>query len=165
MKQVYNGGEETKQKPPTYTQENYKMKFIKLIKSNDSNILGHQLIDAVKNNDLQNVKKLIEEGANVNVTDYKPGKSALLYASEYNNLEIVRELIKAGADVNEKTLLSVTPLMKACDNGNLEMVEELVKNGADVNAKDNFRKSVLTYVKGKNSYEIVQFLKSNGAIR
>ena len=59
------------------------------------------LFQAVKNFDYDEVKKLIEEGADVNARDNR-GFTVLIWASAWRQTEIVKLLIEAGADVNAK---------------------------------------------------------------
>ena len=68
------------------------------------------LIDAVYNEDLAAVKKLIAEGANVNVRKPDDGSAPLHVAVFVCNIEIVKELIAAKADVNAKNNQGDTPL-------------------------------------------------------
>lgn len=62
------------------------------------------IFDAINNNDLSSVKKIIMAGGNVNAIN-KSGMTALIVASEKGNIEIVRELINAGANVNAQIRL------------------------------------------------------------
>ncbi|WP_297457070.1 ankyrin repeat domain-containing protein [Persephonella sp.] len=60
--------------------------------------LNQQLIEAVKKNDLQQVKKLIKNGADVNFKD-KKGFSVLHYAAYFGDIKLVKYLVEKGADV------------------------------------------------------------------
>lgn len=96
------------------------------------------IIDAVKAQNLEEVKRLIESGAKVDVnevTNYLAGDTALMLAVSSGNLRIVQELIKAGADLNVREE-GGTALMIAAESDNLEIVQELIKAGADVNIGD-----------------------------
>lgn len=64
------------------------------------------LMKAVKNNDVTGVKKLIEQGVNVNELDN--GDAPLVMAAYEGHNEIVKMLLEAGADV-----AAVDPGMKA----------------------------------------------------
>ena len=63
------------------------------------NNLNEQLFKAVKSNEIEEVKKLIDAGADVNVVNVD-GETALYWASYKGRSEIVKMLIEAGADVN-----------------------------------------------------------------
>jgi hypothetical protein len=92
---------------------------------------NNNLLEAVRNNELDKVKQAIKEGADVNIEDYYQG-TPLMIAAGTNDIEIVRELIKAGADVNKKIQFG-TALSVAAINRNIEAVKELIKVGVNVN--------------------------------
>jgi ankyrin repeat protein len=71
---------------------------------------GTSLIDSVYNEDLAAVKKLITEGANVNMRKADDGSTPLHVAVFVCNIEIVKALIAAKADVNAKNNKGETPL-------------------------------------------------------
>jgi ankyrin repeat protein len=71
---------------------------------------GTSLIDVVYNEDLAAVKKLIAEGADVNMRKPDDGSTPLHIAVFVCNIEIVKELIAAKADVNAKNNKGDTPL-------------------------------------------------------
>jgi ankyrin repeat protein len=62
-----------------------------------------QLIDAVKSNDLNKVRTLLNNGADPNARRRDDiGMTALMYAAENRHLEVSKLLIDRGADVNAK---------------------------------------------------------------
>ena len=61
---------------------------------------GEELIDAARYGDLETVKLLIENGADINAKD-EDGYTVLMHASFNGYLEIVKYLIEKGANVNE----------------------------------------------------------------
>lgn len=93
------------------------------------------LIRAIKNQNEQIVKILVENlGASIFTSD--PQKRNPLYiASGLGNKNIVEYLIQKGADVNSKNLKGDTALLKACQERKIENVKLLVQNGADVNRR------------------------------
>ena len=66
------------------------------------------LITAAKTGNLNNVTKLIYEGADVNIKD-EYGVTPLMIASMCKYEDKVNELLKAGADVNSKDKYGGTP--------------------------------------------------------
>ena len=69
------------------------------------------LQDAVFNEDLAAVKKLIAAGANVNAPKPEDGSTPLHTAVFVCNIEIVKALIAARADVNAKNKKGETPIL------------------------------------------------------
>ncbi len=93
------------------------------------NNLNEKLLEAVKSNEIEEVKKLIKEGADVNVVD-KYGKTALHKASYWGYSKIVKMLIEKGADVNMVDEYEITALYWASFEGHSEIVKMLEKAGA-----------------------------------
>ncbi len=68
------------------------------------------LWEAARKGDATTVKKLLDEGVDVN-TKYRYGATALSYACDRGHLEVVKVLLERGADVNvEDTFYHATPL-------------------------------------------------------
>lgn len=82
------------------------------------------------------VKKLLDAGVDVNVSDYTKA-TALHKAASRGRLEVVKVLIQAGADVNAETNRGYSPLELASENGHLEIVKTLIQAGADANKMQN----------------------------
>ena len=86
------------------------------------------------------VNVLLQDGANVALTDNRLGCSALHFAaggSSDNSGEILRCLIENGADVNGVNKVKHTPLMIAAIRGHINALTLLIKHGADVDLQDS----------------------------
>ena len=107
------------------------------ISSDTSNITDSydtSLRKTCADNDLSLVKKLIEDGADVNDTEGSDYGSPLHNAAINGHVEIAKLLIDAGANINMGNEdIGATPLMKAIDTEQVEMIKYLVERGADVN--------------------------------
>ncbi|MEM2677506.1 MAG: ankyrin repeat domain-containing protein, partial [Thermofilaceae archaeon] len=68
-----------------------------------------ELHKAAEEGDLQRVKKLVENGANVNAKD-EYGSTPLYLAVLNGHLELARFLVEKGANVNAKDIVGWTPL-------------------------------------------------------
>jgi hypothetical protein len=74
---------------------------------------AEQLQDAARKGDAAAVKKLLDEGVDVN-TKFRYGATALFYACDHGHLEVVKVLLDRGADMSLKdTFYGFTPLALA----------------------------------------------------
>lgn len=87
---------------------------------------------AAKNGDVDNIRKLIAGGVNVDAV--KNGGTPLLTATNWNNYEAAKVLIALKADVNFK-VGQWTPLIRAVGR-DTRIVKLLIDSGADVNYAD-----------------------------
>jgi serine/threonine-protein phosphatase 6 regulatory ankyrin repeat subunit B len=99
--------------------------------------INEQTIEmAINSNNLEKVKELIAQGADVNVRDSR-GNTPLIQAIIQRKLLFVEILVSGGADVNAKDEDGQTPLHLAVLAGRKDIVELLIAKGADVNVKSN----------------------------
>ena len=96
------------------------------------------IVDAARGNhnapdDPQRVARLIKQGHDVNVRDYK-GKTALHRASQAGFAKITKLLLDNGADIEAKSNEGDTPLFDAAFYGRTEQVKFLVEQGAKIEA-------------------------------
>ncbi|MEJ2665224.1 MAG: ankyrin repeat domain-containing protein, partial [Spirochaetia bacterium] len=125
--------------------------------------LEDELLDAINSNDLEHVRKLIKQGADIAAIDKKVG---LLQHCAYGNvsLDIIKLLIEHGADINKKGYKEGgTVLFYAAQNSNFELVEYLIKVGADINTRDDYGGTALMSAAWGGHAEMVLFLLKNGA--
>jgi hypothetical protein len=74
---------------------------------------AEQLQDAARKGDASAVRKLLDEGVDVN-TKFRYGTTALFYACDHGHLDVVKVLLDKGADLTLKdTFYGFTPLMLA----------------------------------------------------
>ncbi len=118
------------------------------------------LLEAVIVGDVEKVKDLLTNGAEVDVRD-ENGMTPLLLAAKKGNSEIVSLLLAHGADVNAQDYyLAWTPLILASALGHKKVVKILLEYGADIDIKDQNGMTALKYA-AKNGYkEIVELLKN-----
>src|SRR5262245_60643923 len=91
-----------------------------------------RLVDAMKNQDLQQVHALLGQHADVNVRS-EDGSTALLWAAHWNDVQTADLLVRAGADANVANDFRMTPLSQACTNASSALVDLLLKAGANPN--------------------------------
>ena len=114
--------------------------------------------------DLEDIRVLIDAGADVNAKD-EDGWTPLLLAVDCGHLEALQTLIDVGADVNAKNNSGDTPLhyMVSYDS-NPKVLHALINAGADVNAKNEDGKTSLYYAMEKGwSGEYLKILIDAGA--
>ena len=127
-----------------------------------SELKDSQLRSAIKEGSIENVKKAIANGANVNALVRAP----LYQAASRGHMEIVQLLIAKGSNVNAKNKRGMTPLHSAAAKEHENIAELLIAKGADVNAKDNKGRTPLHWATGtgwQGGYEIAKLLISKGA--
>jgi ankyrin repeat protein len=97
---------------------------------------SRDLRDAISNGDLDEARKLLDDGVDVNAGD-KDGMTPLHSAVWEGNSEMAALLLARGAKVNARAEGGYTPLHTAALRGNSEMAAFLLDNGADVNARSD----------------------------
>jgi ankyrin repeat protein len=70
---------------------------------------SQRLIQAVKNNDLISVRRLLDAGTDVSGHDLEGGATPLMYACVYSSPQGMKLLLERGADPNAKTMWDRRP--------------------------------------------------------
>ncbi|HWK52777.1 MAG TPA: ankyrin repeat domain-containing protein, partial [Hyphomicrobiales bacterium] len=118
--------------------------------------------DAAMAHDLQQLRTLIEQGADVDEAQ-PDGSTALHWAVQWNEPQAVEALLEAGADAEAMTPLGATPLYLAALSGNAAMIEKLLEAGADATETvlEN-EETVLMFAARSGSLDSVQLLLDAG---
>jgi len=130
-----------------------------------ANMSAKSLHQAAAAGDVEEVKRLIAQGADVNAKGEK-GQTVLHYAVENGHREVAELLIAQGADVNAGGYGDGTPLLTAIFGDDVDLVRLLVDKGADCNVYDQRGQTPLIYAitaLGEKDKEIVELLISGGA--
>lgn len=119
------------------------------------------VIDAVNECDMGQIKKVVNSGADVNEKDANGG-TPLHRACAFGSTEMCEMLLDAGADVN---LLNIdTPLHRAACYGHVHICQLLLKRGADINGKsDGIKETPLHSAVRCGQLDVCKFLLDNGA--
>ena len=89
-----------------------------------------ELLAAARNEDLETVKKLLANGADVNAKS-KYGATALYFAADRGNVELAKMLLQAGADPNIKDqFYNGTAIVFAQMRSHYDVIQCLLENGA-----------------------------------
>ena len=112
--------------------------------------------------DLEEVRRLLNAGYAVNVTD-QHGAQPIHTATLRGHLDVVNLLLDRGADVNAEMEGFIQPLQMAMEQERIEMIELLVQRGADVNAERSDHRRALHYAAGACDLPLVRLLLEHGA--
>uniref|UniRef100_UPI00398F700D myotrophin n=1 Tax=Pristiophorus japonicus TaxID=55135 RepID=UPI00398F700D len=113
------------------------------------------IIWAVRNGDVEEVKNLVEKGVDVNKVQLA-GRRAIHFAADCGQCEVLEFLIHMGAEINAPDKHGITALLSAFYEGHLECVKLLVSKGADKTVKGPDGKS---YLELAGSPEMRELLK------
>lgn len=119
------------------------------------------LIKAVVMEFIDVIEYLMQQGSDVNTSDYE-GISALMYAIEIKNTQIIQLLINAGANVMD-IKANIGAFHHACINESLDVVQLLINNGADVNQYTTSHSTPLHIACKKGDLDLVKLLIRNKA--
>jgi ankyrin repeat protein len=126
------------------------------------------LVDAVVNYDLNAVKRLLQQGANVNDTDAF-GESALCRALTYGYMDIARILIENGADLNTQNRLGNTPLIIVINtsyaSGREDIARLLLQKGANIDIKNKAGETAMSIALSQQRPTVIKMLKDEKANR
>ena len=121
-----------------------------------------RLVNAAKDQDLQQVRALLSKHPDVNVRA-EDGSTALLWAAHWNDLQMAELLVKAGADANAANDFRMTPLSQACTNASAGFVDLLLKAGANPNTPIGTGETPLMTCARAGTADAVRMLLVHGA--
>jgi ankyrin repeat protein len=142
--------------------------------------VNHELMVAVSENNLAEVRRLVSVGADVDATN-RHGATPLLWACLKGHVQVVKELVERGADMEAKDNHGCTPLHWACSYGHLAVFNELrghngvsssdakdsngatTSRGANIRAKDICGNTPLHSASAEGHLALVKALISDGA--
>src|SRR6185503_5467228 len=118
---------------------------------------------ATKHADLEKVRRLVENGADINSKD-EYGQTALMNAAHRGQFDLVRLLLEKGADLNTTAKYNLSALLLALIAGHPDVARLLIEAGADVNLRSNMNFYGALHLAENAGYsEIVALLKHKGA--
>ena len=124
--------------------------------------LGRALADAAAEGRLNCIKKLLDAGADVNVTSVND-QTPLTRAAETGQDKAMEILLKEGVNMNARDTSNKTALIHAVENRFYKCVELLIQAGVDVNTKGCNDKSALDYAVDSGIYDILKSFIAAGA--
>jgi len=124
------------------------------------------IIEAARRGDVVELKRLLEQGADVN-SSRGDGMTALHFAAERGDGEVVRILLQAGADVAAGTRIGhYTPLHLASRGGYVAVATSLLETGADARATTTNSGSTPLHLAASSAgggAELIALLAEHGA--
>lgn len=87
--------------------------------------------EAVHGADVDQIRRLIQEGADINARD-QYGQTAVMLAARNGHSKLVRFLVDENVELNNSAKYHLTALMLAVVNGHADIVHMLVSEGADL---------------------------------
>lgn len=127
-----------------------------------SELNGSCLIEACNDGDLEAVRRLLDEGRNVNeITE--EGESLLSLACSSGYYELAQLLLATRANVEDRGLKDTTPLMEAASAGHVHIVKLLLSHQANVNAQTPQGNTPLMYACAGGHVDVVKLLIEHGA--
>lgn len=130
--------------------------------SNEGGTIGPALVLATLNGDLSKVRYLVEQKADINITN-KSGSTPLLVASSKGHRDIVKFLLENRAGVNITNRHNDTPLMLGAASGDVDLVKLLLDAGAKVNAQNKHNDTPMMFAAENGKTDVVKLLLEAGA--
>jgi hypothetical protein len=121
------------------------------------------LLDAVEKDNVSEVNRLIDSGADPNAGVNIHGNLPLHWAAIHGAGDAAKALIRRGADINAKNNSGSTPLLVSVLNSHSSVAHVLIDNGADVNAEDKNGYTPLMVAIYKNNVDLAEYLIKKGA--
>lgn len=125
--------------------------------------VNEQLFQAVKQGDTNFVKKLIENGANINAQNSN-GQTATMIATYHNDVKTAKVLIEAGADVNIRDQMKNNPFLYAGAEGLIDILKLTIKAGADPTITNRYGGTALIPASEHGYVAVVNELLNNTKI-
>ena len=122
--------------------------------------------NAIDNNDLNELKRLLSIDKTIIDKKYKGDTSIMKASRQCSDPNIIKMLLENGANINDKEVrdtIDQTPLIVAADGGCKEIVEMLLQAGANIEHRNDQGETALISAAQNGHKEIVQMLLDAGA--
>ena len=131
-----------------------------------SNLSIIAVSNAIDNNDLDELKRLLSIDSSIIDKKYKGDTSIMKASRQCSDPNIIQLLIEKGANINDKEIrdtIDQTPLIVAAQGGCKEIVEILLQAGANIEHRNDQGETALISAAQEGHKEIVQILLDAGA--
>ena len=127
---------------------------------NSRDDLGTPMLNvAVRNDNIELTKMLLEYGADINAVSNDRGYTAVMDAVWKGNKDITKLLIEQGAELNTISKEGQSNLVLAVGANNIAICKMLAENGADPDIKDQMGMSAYNYASLFKKVQIQEILK------
>lgn len=120
------------------------------------------LLAAALHGNVQEIKKYMAKGAEVNCKD-KNGNTPLNMVAKLSYYNLVRYFVEKGADVNTSNNDQITPLHYGVEYNNVKIVQLLLEKGANIDAQDSISETPLHWAGWTGNIETARLLLRYGA--
>ena len=148
--------------------EGYKL-WVDLLKTHYVNFKTHNklstnesLLAAALHGNVQEIKKYMAKGAEVNCKD-RNGNTPLNMVAKLSYYNLVKYFVEKGAEVNTSNDDHITPLHYGVEYNNVKIVRLLLEKGANIDARDNINETPLHWAGWTGNIEAAQLLLKYGA--
>ena len=118
--------------------------------------------DAAERGDLEAVRALLRQGADVN-TAQSDGMTALHWAASNNDIEIAKTLLYAGATFRATTRIGgYTPLHLASRGGHADVARLILENGADPDVFTTTGATAMHFAADADAAGVIEALAAHG---
>ena len=108
-----------------------------VVRNSSAKSMERNVAQAARDKDWEEVRRLVEQGENVNAVDGGVRRTALHYAVMFGNPEICSFLLSRGANVNPTDKDGNEPLHAAARRKNADICQLLVDHQANVTSRNN----------------------------
>ena len=124
-----------------------------------------QIFDFASKDDLENVKKLIDEGCDVNKLNSN-NENVAHFAARNNSQKVMDYVIEKGVDINAQTTgKKETPLFYAIRGNSKEIFEKLLNADADIELENEDGETpIFAAIRVNNQEFVEQLLKKNAKL-
>lgn len=120
------------------------------------------IFQAVNNEDIEEISKLLEQGVDINIVD-KSRDTPLLLACYLSFVDIAFYLLEYNPNIHAKDHRGRTALMYVSGWGHTELIKKLVEKGAEIDNVDYRGCSALYFAIYHNQIDAIKLLYSLGA--
>ena len=120
------------------------------------------LLAAALHGNVQDIKKAILRGADINCRDTN-GSTPLNMVAKLSYFHLVKYFVDKGAEVNTANNEKITPLHYGVEYNNVKIVKLLLEKGANIDARDNIYETPLHWAGWTGNIEVARLLLKYGA--